>query len=277
MNDPYDEVRPRLFGVAYGILGSFAEAEDVVQDTWIAWSTADHSNVRDPHAYLVRTVTHRALNAIRAQRNRRESYVGPWLPEPVDTGPGPEQSAEVADAVTFALLVMMEQLSPLERAAFVLRVAFDVPSAEIGRTLQRSPAAVRQLVSRARAHLAGAGAGVEQGRSRYAIDPAGHRRVAESFVAAMRDGDTDGVLRLLAPDVTLVTDGGGQVQAALRPIVGADNVIRFFTGLAARYPDWAARLSQLNHLPGLVVEAGGTVFSVHLGIRDGIVTDSTLR
>lgn len=268
MSDAFERLRPRLFGVAYGIVGSVADAEDVLQDSWLAWSRVDRADVRDEDAYLVRLVANRALNALRAGQRRRETYAGPWLPEPVDTARGPADAAAVADSVTFALLVLLEQLSPLERAAFVLREVFDVPSAEVGATLGRSSAAVRQLVSRARAHLAEAGGG-----ARYDVDPALHRRVAGDFVTAVRTGDIASVLAVVAPDVTLVTDGGGQVQAARRPVVGADNVMRFFQGLATRYPDWTAEHTELNGLPALVVHAGGTASAVHLGIRDGVVTD----
>lgn len=268
MSEAFERLRPRLFGVAYGIVGSVADAEDVLQDAWVAWSGFDRATVRSVDAYLVRLVAHRALNSLRAQQRRRETYVGPWLPEPVETAQGPEDAAALADSVTFALLVLLEQLSPLERAAFVLREVFEVPAPEVGRTLGRSPAAVRQLVSRARAHLSRAG-----GEARYDVDAALHHRLAGDFVTAMRSGDITTVLTLIAPEVTLVTDGGGTVQAALRPVVGRDNVLRFFQGLATRYPGWSAEHTELNGLPALVVHAGDTVSAVHFGVRDGVVTD----
>lgn len=264
-HDVFEALRRRLFGVAYGIVGSVADAEDVVQETWIAWSTVDAGEVRDPESYLVRAVTHRALNSLRSRQRRREDYVGPWLPEPVDTGLRPDDAATLADDVTFALMVLLEQLSPLERAAFVLREVFDLSTDEVAQSLERSPAAIRQLVSRARDHL--------QGAARYDTDPAEQRRLGRIFVDAIRTGDLSGVMSVVAPDVVLVTDGGGQVQAALRPIQGAENVLRFFAGLALRYPDWTAREATLNGLPALLITAGDTVSAVHLGIVDGIVTD----
>lgn len=264
-HDVFEALRRRLFGVAYGIVGSVADAEDVVQETWIAWSTVDAGEVRDPESYLVRAVTHRALNSLRSRQRRREDYVGPWLPEPVDTGLRPEDAATQADDVTFALMVLLEQLSPLERAAFVLREVFDLSTDEVAESLERSPAAIRQLVSRARGHL--------QGVARYDTDATEQRRLGRVFVDAIRTGDLSRVMSVVAPDVVLVTDGGGQVQAALRPIQGADNVLRFFAGLALRYPDWAAREAVLNGLPSLLITAGDTVSAVHLGIVDGIVTD----
>lgn len=265
MTEAFESLRSRLFAVAYGIVGGVADAEDVVQDTWIAWSGVDHETVRDPEAYLVRMVTNRSLNALRSRHRRREAYIGPWLPEPVDTGLRPDDAAALADDVTFALLVLLEQLSPLERAAFVLREVFELPTDEVAESLERSPAAIRQLVSRARGHLRGA--------ARYDSDPAAQRRLGSVFVDAIRTGDLGVVMSVIAPDVVLITDGGGHVQAVLRPIRGADNVLRFFAGLALRYPDWTAREATLNGLPALLVTTGDTISAIHLGVVDGIVTD----
>lgn len=265
MTEAFESLRGRLFAVAYGIVGGVADAEDVVQDTWIAWSGVDGATVRDPEAYLIRMVTNRSLNSLRSRQRRREAYVGPWLPEPVDTGPRPEDASVIADEVTFALMVLLEQLSPLERAAFVLREVFDVPTDEVADSLERSPAAVRQLVSRARGHLRGA--------ARYDRDPEAQRRLGSRFVEAIRTGDIGGVLDVLAPEVVLITDGGGRVQAALRPISGPENVLRFFQGLALRYPDWTAREATLNGLPALLVTTDDTVSAIHLGVVDGLVTD----
>ena len=220
------------------------------------------AQVRDEEAYLVRLVTHRALNALRARHRRRESYVGPWLPEPVDTAPRPDEAATVADEVTFALL---EQLSPLERAAFVLREVFDVPTSEVAASLNRTPEAVRQLVTRARGHLRGA--------PRYESGADVQRRIGRAFVEALRTGDVSGVLDMLAPEVVLVTDGGGQVQAALRPIVGVPHVVGFFQGLAERYTGWTTGEILVNGLPALIVHAGGTSSVIQFGVVGGVVTD----
>lgn len=223
------------------------------------------AQVRDEEAYLVRLVTHRALNALRARHRRRESYVGPWLPEPVDTAPRPDEAATVADEVTFALLVLLEQLSPLERAAFVLREVFDVPTSEVAASLNRTPEAVRQLVTRARGHLRGA--------PRYESGADVQRRIGRAFVEALRTGDVSGVLDMLAPEVVLVTDGGGQVQAALRPIVGVPHVVGFFQGLAERYTGWTTGEILVNGLPALIVHAGGTSSVIQFGVVGGVVTD----
>lgn len=261
----FDDLRPRLFGIAYRILGVVADAEDVVQETWIAWNATDRSTVASPTAYLTRAVSNRALNRLRDLGRRKEDYVGPWLPKPIDTGRRPDEAVELADSVSYALMVMLEQLTPLERTAFVLREAFDVPTADVAEALGSTPAAVRQLVSRARTHLA------ERDRS-YEVDPQEHQRVAQEFLSAVADGDVSRATRLLADDVELVTDGGGVFKAALRPIHGPDKVWRFLASLAPRY-DYRPDQVDINGLPGVVLHASadGSTSALQVGVLDGKV------
>lgn len=260
----FEQLRPRLFGVAYRILGVVADAEDVVQETWIAWQAADRTGVAAPSAYLTKVVSNRALNRLRDTRRRREDYVGPWLPEPLDTSRRPDEAAEIADSVSYALMVMLEQLTPLERAAFVLREVFDVPTAEVAESLASTPAAVRQLVARARAHL------TERDRA-YDVDPSAHQRIARAFLVALAGGDLDGATALLAPDVVLVTDGGGVRRAALRPIEGPDRVLRFAVRLATKNPGYTVEVRELNGVPSAVIRRGEEVTTMHLRIVDGRV------
>ncbi|HET8594598.1 MAG TPA: RNA polymerase sigma factor SigJ [Intrasporangium sp.] len=222
----FEAHRRLLVGAAYRILGSHADAEDVVQEAWIRWSGVDPETVDDARAYLLTITSRLALNRLRQLRARRESYVGPWLPEPVATGPAVDgaEAAVLADEVSMALLIVLESLSPLERAAFVLGDVFGMPSAEVARALDRSPAAVRQLLRRARSH-------VEARQPRQAVEAPRHRAVVERFVEAAGQGDVKGLLAVLSPDVTLVTDGGGVRRAALRPIHTADKVARWLLGV----------------------------------------------
>lgn len=259
----FEDLRPRLFGIAYRILGAVSDAEDVVQETWIAWNDIDQTNVASPTAYLTRAVSNRALNRLRELGRRKEDYVGPWLPEPIDTRRRPDEAVEMADSVSYALMVLLEQLTPLERAAFVLREVFDVPTADVAEALSSNPAAVRQLVSRARAHLA------ERDRS-YEVDPQEHQRVATEFLMALEVGDVARATDLLTPDVELVTDGGGVFKAALRPIHGPDKVVRFLAGLGERH-DYAAEAVEINGLPGFVFrsDADKSTSAMQLGVVDG--------
>ncbi|GAA1547609.1 RNA polymerase sigma-70 factor [Kribbella lupini] len=221
--EEFAEHRPVLVGAAYRVVGSVTDAEDVVQETWLRWSAADRAEVRDVRAYLVRITTRLALNRLRQQKSRRENYVGPWLPEPIVATPDeqdPAAIAEVADSVSMAMLVVLETLSPLERAAFVLREVFDLPFSEIGDTLGRSESAVRQLAHRAREH-------VHARQPRHRVDRARHQELTNRFMAASSSGDYEQVVAMLAPDVELVSDGGGKRRAALRPVHGADKVARW--------------------------------------------------
>jgi RNA polymerase sigma-70 factor (ECF subfamily) len=257
-DDAFGRVRPLLFTVAYDVLGSAAEAEDVVQDAWLRWSSADRADVRDPKAYLVRVTTNLALNRLRAARARRESYVGPWLPEPLLTAPDIAEEVEVAEAVSMALLVVLETLSPLERAVFVLREVFGFSHAEVAEALGRSEASVRQLAHRAREH-------VEARRPRFAADAHTRREVTERFTAATVTGDVEALLATLAPGVTLVTDGGGRAKAALRPIVGPRKVAAFLSAVAAEgltAPDLRLELVDVNGAPAVAARSGGRIFVV---------------
>ncbi|WP_171113062.1 MULTISPECIES: RNA polymerase sigma-70 factor [Streptomyces] len=251
----FEEHRSVLLGVAYRMLGRVADAEDVVQDAWLRWSGADRADVRDPRAYLVRVTTRLALDRLRQIKTRNEAYVGPWLPEPYvtefgDTAPDTAERVVLADSVSLAVLVVLESLSPLERAVFVLREAFGYPHAEIAAMLDRAEPAVRQLAGRARRH-------VEERRARYDVDPAQRRDLTERFLAAAVDGDLDGLMALLAPDVRLVGDSGGKAKAPLRVLESADHVGRFLIGAARKgIPDMSHRFLELNGGPAVLVLSG---------------------
>jgi RNA polymerase sigma-70 factor (ECF subfamily) len=256
VTDVFEEHRPVLTGVAYRMLGRIADAEDVVQEAWLRWSAQERDDVREPRGYLVRTTTRLAIDRLRHVQSRRESYVGPWLPEPIatDFGPSVPDTAEralLADSVSLAVLVVLESLSPLERAVFVLREAFGFPYAEIAATLDKSEAAVRQLAGRARKH-------VDERRHRYDVDPAECRDLTERFLSAAAGGDLAGLLSLLAPDVRLVGDSGGKSKAPLRVIESADKVGRFLVAVAQEpIPDAEVRLAELNGAPALIILSGG--------------------
>ncbi|MFI9723137.1 RNA polymerase sigma-70 factor [Streptomyces sp. NPDC052396] len=270
--ETFEEQRSTLTGVAYRMLGRVADAEDVVQEAWLRWSGADRTEVRDARGYLVRITTRLAIDRLRQLQTRRESYVGPWLPEPVltDFGPGApdtEQRAVLADTVSVAVLVVLESLSPLERAVFVLREAFGFPYQEIAATLGRSEAAVRQLAGRARRH-------VEERRRRFDVEPGQRRALTERFLAAATGGSLEDLLELLAPDVRLVSDGGGKVRAALRPVESADKVARFVLGVAGQTAAAEIRPAEVNAGPALLVLLDGRLDSVvTLEVRDGRVAE----
>jgi len=267
----FEEHRPVLTGVAYRMLGRVADAEDVVQEAWLRWSAADRGDVREPRGYLVRITTRLAIDRLRQVQARREAYVGPWLPEPYvtdfgDTVPDSAERAVLADSVSLAVLVVLESLSPLERAVFVLREAFGYTFADIAATLDRSEAAVRQLAGRARRHVA-------ERRPRYEVDPAERRDLTERFLAASVEGDLEGLMSLLAPDVRLVGDSGGRAKAPVRVLESADKVGRFIIGVAGQgVPDVSFRFLELNGGPALLILSGGkpdTVFQ--LDVVDGHV------
>ena len=230
----FDEHRRLLTSVAYRVLGRWSDAEDVVQDAWLRWSAADYASVEDPKAYLVTVTTRLAIDQLRKAQTRKESYVGPWLPEPVLTRDGADSAPDAADrvvlddTVSLAMLLVMETLSPLERAVFVLREAFDYSFGEIAAMLDRTEAAVRQLLVRARNH-------VHDKRPRYPLDDVKRQSIAERFLAAATGGDIAPLLELLSPEVTVIADGGGVVTAARRPVVGLDNVARFLLGIVEKY------------------------------------------
>ncbi|MCK7626382.1 RNA polymerase sigma-70 factor [Streptomyces sp. RS10V-4] len=263
--------RPRLQQVAYRMLGRVADAEDVVQDAWLRWSAADRAEVREPGAYLVRITTRLAIDRLRQAQARRESYVGPWLPEPLPTdhlapggAPDTAERAVFAETVTLAVLVVMESLSPLERAVFVLREAFGYPYAEIAAVLERSEAAVRQLAGRARRHM-------DDRTPRYDVDPERQRELTDRFMAAASGGDLAGLLALLAADARLVGDSGGKAKAPLRVMESADKIARFLVAVTANSPAGLEyRHLELNGGIALLVHTGGTPYAVfQLGIRDG--------
>ncbi len=251
----FDANRNLLFTVAYRILGTAADAEDAVQDAWVRWSSADRSQVADPKAYLVRIVTNLAMDRLRSVQARRETYVGPWLPEPILTSVDP---AETADSVSMALLMVLENLSPLERAVFVLKEAFGFSYAEIADAVQRTPEAVRQAGHRARGH-------VQERRPRFQTTRAQHREVTERFFAAAAGGDINTLMQLLAPDVTLWTDGGGKVRQAMRPVVGAQKVATWMSGVSKRpyegvdQTDMTFEVLELNGVSGVVISGAGRV------------------
>lgn len=270
MTEPFGQHRRLLFAVAYDLLGSVADAEDVVQETWLRWSKTDHADVRDPRAYLVRTATTQALNRIRANQARRETYIGPWLPEPLvepESDPAVDVTERAAreQAVSLAMLVVLESLTPDERAVFVLREVFGMPHDDIANALGRTSAAIRQLAHRAREH-------VQARRPRFEADSAEQRRVTEEFLGACASGDLTALLGLLAPNVTLVSDGGGLAQAARRPILGPDKVARFMLGITPDALAYELDFALVNGVLGIVVYGDGTARTVaQLDIVDGQV------
>ena len=259
--------RNLLFTVAYEMLGSAADAEDVLQETWLRWAGVDLDTVREQRAYLVRITTRQALTRLRALGRRKESYVGSWLPEPMLTAPDVAEDVELADSVSIAMLLVLETLTPTERAVFVLREVFDIAYDEIAAAVDKSPAAVRQIAHRARAHVAAR-------RPRGVVSPAETRVALDGFQRAVETGDLQSLLDILAPDVVLLGDGGGVKQAALRPIVGADKVARVLAAGMGRIAATAAlQPAQVNGYPALIVRLGGeldTVIAVR--IDDGLIT-----
>ncbi|OBF82561.1 RNA polymerase subunit sigma-24, partial [Mycobacterium sp. 852002-51759_SCH5129042] len=239
--------RNLLFTVAYEMLGSAADAEDVLQETWLRWVDVDLDDVRDQRAYLVRIVTRQALTRLRTLGRRKESYVGPWLPEPLLTAPDVAEDVELADSVSMAMLLVLETLAPTERAVFVLREVFDLSYDEIAAAVDKTPAAVRQIAHRARAHVAAR-------RPRGVVSADESRRAVEAFQHAIETGDLQHLVDMLAPDVVLLGDGGGVVQAVLRPIAGADRVARALrTGLPRLRTEATVEAVQINGCPALIV------------------------
>ncbi|WP_206686178.1 RNA polymerase sigma-70 factor [Kribbella qitaiheensis] len=251
--------RNLLFTVAYEMLGSAADAEDVLQETWLRWSGVDLDEVRDQRAYLVRITTRQALTRLRTLRRRKESYVGPWLPEPLLTTPDVAENVELADSVSMAMLLVLETLAPTERAVFVLRDVFGLEYDEIAAAVDKKQAAVRQIAHRARAHVAAR-------RPRQVVSPAESRDVLGAFQRAVETGDLQRLLDVLAPDVVLLTDGGGVVQAALDPIVGADQVAGVLSRISAGV---SLQPVEVNGYPALFVRLNGEVDAVLAARIDG--------
>ncbi|NGO08872.1 RNA polymerase sigma-70 factor [Streptomyces sp. HC44] len=254
--------RNLLFTVAYEMLGSAADAEDVLQETWLLWADVDHDTVREPRAFLVRITTRQALTRLRTLRRRKESYVGPWLPEPLLTAPDVAEDIELADSVSMAMLLVLETLAPTERAVFVLRDVFDLGYDEIAQAVDKSPAAVRQIAHRARAHVAAR-------RPREVVSPAQTRSALAAFQQAVQTGELQHLLDMIAPDVVLLTDGGGVVRAALEPVVGAEAVADVLSRLTSA--TWQP--AQVNGHPALILRTGGEIDTV-LAVRleGGLIT-----
>lgn len=302
MNDPctpaeaaerFEALRPRLISVAYGLLGTVAEAEDVVQDAWLRLQRTLAATTREAPAgthpdeptapiedltgWLVTTTARLALDVLRSARHRRETYIGPWLPEPVETAPGaglgaafgtgsaadPADAISLADSLSWAMLVVLETLSPAERTAFVLHDVFGLTFDQVAHALGRTPAACRKLASRAREHIG-------DRKPRFDVDPAQHRDTVEAFARATRVGDLDALLALLDPDAVLTSDGGGRVSAARKPIQGAERIARFLIGVNAKHPDQTKKLIHVNGGLAVLMLVDDAIASVTaLGIQDG--------
>jgi RNA polymerase sigma-70 factor, ECF subfamily len=256
----FDPLRPKLIRVAYRMLGSVADAEDMVQEAFIRWLKADRDEVREPEAFLRRTVTRLCLDQLKSARHQRETYVGPWLPDPVLEEEGEEED------VTLPLMLALERLSPLERAAFLLHDVFGLGFEEVAATIQRDPAACRQLATRARTH-------VREARPRFQVDKRRGLELAEAFFAASRSGDMKALGAMLAADVSVHADGGGKRPAAIEPIVGFDAVMKVHEYLAAQFKNNGSKLVRagfVNGLPGFItLEADGELQTTALEIEDG--------
>ncbi|MFC8680563.1 RNA polymerase sigma-70 factor [Microbacterium ureisolvens] len=268
VDDPFVAHRSLLFTVAYEMLGSAADAEDVLQESWLRWAAVDRGTVEEPRAYLVRIVTRQALNHLRTVSRRREEYVGEWLPEPLLTSPDVADDVELAENLSIAMLTVLETLGPAERAVFVLREVFDVPYDEIADAVGKTPAAVRQIAHRAKDHVAAR-------RPRVRVVPAEHEEVVERLVVALNTGDLQGLMDVLAPEVVSVADGGGKVRgAARRPVVGADKLARYLVGGMAKVEGMlVASSTWVNGQPGIRMELDGQLVGVvSLTVEGGRIT-----
>jgi RNA polymerase sigma-70 factor (ECF subfamily) len=251
----FEQHRRHLTGVAYRITGSWTDAEDITQDVWLRWAKA-HPDVDKPRNWLLRVTVRASLDRLRRLRRRRETYLGPWLPEPISLAPDPEDTAELRDSLAVGMLLVLESLSPLERAVFVLREAFAWDYEEIAEVLSRSPAAVRQLARRAHQH-------VEQARPRFAVDERRATESTERFLRACLDGNVEDLLRVLSPDVVMYTDGGGEAPAPKRALVGAREVLSFLVGLGRKnaLADATFTLGHVNMSPGIITSTTDQVLS----------------
>ncbi len=264
--DTFVSHRNLLFTIAYEMLGSAADAEDVLQETWLKWSGVDHGTVENHRAYLVRIVTRQSLGRLRTLGRRKETYVGSWLPEPLLTAPDVAEDVELADSVSMAMLLVLETLTPTERAVFVLREVFDLDYDEISAAVDKTPAAVRQIAHRARSHVAAR-------RPREVVSQEATRAALAAFQRATETGDLQGLLDLLAPDVVFLGDGGGVKQAAPRPVVGAAKVARLLLGGLTKVTGWTMEPAQVNGYPALIFKFGGELDAViALRIDDGRVS-----
>jgi RNA polymerase sigma-70 factor (ECF subfamily) len=261
--DPFVAHRSLLFTVAYEMLGSAADAEDVLQETWLRWSGVDRAQVHDPRAYLVRAVTRQSLNRMRALSRRREDYVGEWLPEPLLTHPDVADDVELAESVSIALLTVLETLGPLQRAVFVLREVFAMPYEEVGEAVGKTPAAVRQIARRARDHVAAR-------QPRVTVSRSEHKAVVDRFVAALHTGRIQDLLEVMAPDVVLIADGGGITAAALAPVHGAELVATMLAGTDRSASETTT--VYLNGAPAVRIESAAGGATVSLVIANGRIT-----
>jgi RNA polymerase sigma-70 factor (TIGR02957 family) len=265
MEDPFVAHRSLLFTVAYEMLGSAVDAEDVLQESWLRWADVDRSQVRDPRAYLVQVVTRQALNRLRTLSRRREEYVGEWLPEPLLTSPDIADDVELAESVSIAMLTVLETLGPTERAVFVLREVFDTPYSEIAEATGKSVVAVRQIARRSREHVAAR-------KPRVQVSRTEQQAVVERFLIALRKGQLQELMEIMAPDVVLIADGGGRSAAARAPIYGAELVVK----LLARAERVATAIETttvwLNGVPAGRIEINGQLAAVSLVVENGLVT-----
>ncbi|MGO4205458.1 RNA polymerase sigma-70 factor [Rhodococcus sp. TAF43] len=262
----FTECRPLLFTIAYEILGSAADAEDVVQDSFLRWCATDPGTVERPRAYLVQIVTRQALNQMRGVQRRREDYVGSWLPEPICTAPDADEDTLLAESVSIAMLLVLETLNPHERAVFVLGEVFGYPHKEIAVMVGKSDAAVRQIAHRAREH-------VQTRRPRFQPDSQSSQTIVVQFLLAAKNGDVQQLMNLMAPGVVEITDGGGKVTAARKPVVGAERVARYIVGLARKsISGFGADLTTCNALPAVLFTDDGRIDSVLVfDIDDGLI------
>jgi RNA polymerase sigma-70 factor (ECF subfamily) len=264
--DPFVAHRSLLFTVAYEMLGSAADAEDVLQESWLRWADSEHSQVRDPRAYLIRVVTRQALNRLRTLSRRREQYVGEWLPEPLLTSPDVAEDVELADSVSIAMLTVLETLGPTERAVFVLREVFEMPYGEIAEAVAKSSPTVRQIARRAREHVAAR-------RPRVKVSPSEQQAVVERFLVALQTGQLQELMDLMAPDVVLIADGGGLAGAVLAPIHGAQPAARLLARANQAPAKFETTTVWLNGAPAGAIEFDGELgTAVSLVVENGRVT-----
>ncbi len=264
--ETFEQHRPLLLGLAYRLIGSMWDAEDIVQDAYLRWTSTDRSDIREPRAFLITVVSRLALDQLRSARVVREAYPGPWLPEPVRTDElGPLDTIALRDTVSYATVHLLQQLSPPERAVFLLREAFELPYEDIAVTVTASPANCRQMYHRARTRLA-------DGRTRFRPSREEHQELLARFLAAASTGDLAELTSMLSDDVVAWNDGGGKVRAALRPVFGRENVIAFISGLQSRYPLGESHFVDVNGEPALLTDMGGGAGQyVSLEIRDGLI------
>ena len=263
--DPFVAHRSLLFTVAYEMLGSAADAEDVLQEAWLRWADVDHAQVRDPRAYLVRVVTRQALNRMRTLSRRREQYVGEWLPEPLLTSPDVAEDVQLAESVSIAMLTVLETLGPTERAVFVLREVFEMPYGEIAEAVGKSTVTVRQIARRAREHVAAR-------RPRVHVSRSEQQAVVERFLVALRTGQLQELMELLAPDVVLIADGGGVARAARSPIRGAEVVAKALARAHRVVATLETTTVWLNGAPAGRIEINGEPAAASLVVENGRVT-----